>query len=136
MGVESTVQSVCDLALQFGESGMARPFGVALLMAGVDENGPQLYETDPSGTYTKYLARAIGAGAEGAASALQEHYNKSMSLEEAKKLAMQILKQVMEDKLTSTNVELALITSEEKEFRVLTPEELEPIISTLEDSTI
>jgi len=30
---------------------MARPYGVALLIAGVDEDGPQLYQTDPSGTY-------------------------------------------------------------------------------------
>jgi len=30
---------------------MARPYGVALLIAGVDENGPQLYQTDPSGTF-------------------------------------------------------------------------------------
>lgn len=47
--VESTTQAICDLALRFGESGddeesvMSRPFGVALLIAGFDEDGPQLY---------------------------------------------------------------------------------------------
>lgn len=47
--VESVTQAVCDLALRFGESVhdedamMSRPFGVALLIAGVDEKGPQLY---------------------------------------------------------------------------------------------
>lgn len=46
--VESITQSVCDLALRFGEGAegeeriMSRPFGVALLIAGIDENGPQL----------------------------------------------------------------------------------------------
>jgi hypothetical protein len=46
--VESVTQAVCDLALRFGESVhdedamMSRPFGVALLIAGVDEKGPQL----------------------------------------------------------------------------------------------
>ncbi len=46
--VESLAQSVCDLALRFGESAtgeesiMSRPFGIALLIGGVDENGPQL----------------------------------------------------------------------------------------------
>ncbi len=49
IGVESISQAVCDLALRFGEGAngekriMSRPFGVALLIAGVDENGPQLY---------------------------------------------------------------------------------------------
>lgn len=46
--VESVTQAVCDLALRFGESihdedaMMSRPFGVALLIAGIDEVGPQL----------------------------------------------------------------------------------------------
>ena len=46
--VESVTQAVCDLALRFGESVhdedamMSRPFGVALLIAGADEKGPQL----------------------------------------------------------------------------------------------
>ncbi len=51
-------QAVSDMAMNFGEGyegskrkPMARPYGVALLIAGVDENGPQLYQTDPSGTY-------------------------------------------------------------------------------------
>jgi len=52
--VESVTQAVCDLALRFGESVhdedamMSRPFGVALLISGVDENGPQLYVSPPS----------------------------------------------------------------------------------------
>lgn len=55
--MKALTQSVSDLALNFGEGDfntkkkpMSRPYGVALLIAGVDENGPQLYQTDPSGT--------------------------------------------------------------------------------------
>jgi 20S proteasome subunit alpha 5 len=46
--VESCTQAICDLALRFGEGAegeesiMSRPFGVALLIAGFDEDGPQL----------------------------------------------------------------------------------------------
>ena len=81
MTLESCTQAVCDLALQFGEdddeydSVMSRPFGVALLVAGVDENGPALYHTDPSGTFVRYEAKAIGAGSEGAQATLQDKYN-------------------------------------------------------------
>jgi hypothetical protein len=42
------------------ESGGVRPFGVSLLMAGYDENGPQLYQVDPSGSYFAWKASAIG----------------------------------------------------------------------------
>ena len=75
MPVESLTQAVCDLALNFGEGDeeqtMARPFGVALLVAGWDHHGPVLYHTDPSGTFTRFDAKAIGAGSEGAQTALQ-----------------------------------------------------------------
>lgn len=55
MSVESCAQAVSNLAIQFGDSdddgaAMSRPFGVAILFAGIDEKGPQLYHMDPSGT--------------------------------------------------------------------------------------
>lgn len=52
----------------------SRPFGVALLIAGWDEakgGGAVLYQTDPSGTFAKFSAKAIGSGSEGAQTALQ-----------------------------------------------------------------
>ena len=90
---------------------MSRPFGVALLMAGHDENGAQLYFSDPSGTYLQYKAKAIGAGSEGAQATLQEKYRDDMTLEDAEKLAFEILKQVMEEKISSLNIEVATVTA-------------------------
>ena len=81
--MESCTQSVCDLALRFGEGGddkdekvMSRPFGVALLIAGVDNDGPQLYHAEPSGTFYRFDAKAIGSGSEGAQAELQNEYHK------------------------------------------------------------
>lgn len=48
--------------LPAAESGGVRPFGVSLLMAGYDDNGPQLYQIDPSGSYFAWKASG-GAGA-------------------------------------------------------------------------
>lgn len=120
IGVEALTQSVCDLALGFGEGRkrddepkMSRPFGVALLFAGFDKlHGPQLFFSDPSGTYFQFKAKAIGQGSEGAQLTLQEKYHDDMSLEEAEGLALEILKQVMEDKLSSVNVEVASVTGQ------------------------
>merc|ERR1711879_806999 len=131
--VESVTQSIGDLAMRFGESTadeeakMSRPFGVALLIAGVDENGPQLYHADPSGTFIQYDAKAIGSGSEGAQTSLQQEYNKSMSLKDACKCVLTILKQVMEEKLNATNVEVATITVQNK-FRMFSKEELEALV--------
>ncbi|KAJ1964983.1 proteasome component pup2 [Dipsacomyces acuminosporus] len=132
--VKSVTQAICDLALRFGEgadgqeSTMSRPFGVALLIAGADERGPQLYHTDPSGTFWLYDAKAIGAGSEGAQTELQEQYHKEITLKEAEVLALKVLKQVMEEKLSNTNVQLAKVTKEGG-FQIYTKDELQEVIS-------
>lgn len=136
MTPESCTQALCDLALRFGEDGedqdaMSRPFGVALLIAGLDEDEPKLYHTDPSGTYVRWKAKAIGAGSEGAQTALQESYSSSMTLQEAETLALRTLKQVMEEKLDGSNVEVAAVTKESGKFRIYSPEELKECIGRL-----
>jgi len=120
IGVESLTQSVADLALRFGEGAsgeerlMSRPFGVALLIAGIDkEKGPQLYHTEPSGTFYRYEAKAIGSGSEGAQAELQNEYHSSLTLKEAELLILKILKQVMEEKLDEKNVQLSSVTESE-----------------------
>merc|ERR1711881_679445 len=90
--VESCTQAICDLALRFGEGAegeesiMSRPFGVALLIAGYDEDGPSLYHAEPSGTFYRYDAKAIGS--EGAQAELQASYHKSLTLAEAEELVL------------------------------------------------
>ena len=54
----------------------SRPFGVAMLFAGIDNCGAQLYHMDPSGTFLEFGAKAIGSGSEGAQQSLQESYHK------------------------------------------------------------
>jgi 20S proteasome subunit alpha 5 len=110
---------------------MSRPFGVALLIAGYDDlGGHQLFFSDPSGTFVRYKAKAIGAGSEGAQSSLSEAYNEDMTLEEAEELALSTLKQVMEEKISTDNVELARVTKE-KGYHSATTEEVGAVLERL-----
>jgi len=146
MPVESNVHAISDLALDFSSTGkkektMSRPFGVALLVAGVDPvEGPALWNTEPSGTYTKYMAAAIGSAQEGATSLLNEQYNKDMTLADAEILALTVLRQVMEDKLNSDTVELAQVkvmpNPKDVKFTLRNKEELEDIIRRLPAPTL
>jgi 20S proteasome subunit alpha 5 len=130
--------AVCDLALSFGEGSdgdsakrMSRPFGVALLLAGYDEmEGSQLYFSDPSGTFVRYKAKAIGAGSEGAQSNLEECYSETMTLLEAEELALSTLKQVMEEKISPGNIELARVTPD-KGFHIANEEETAAVLERL-----
>jgi len=133
MSVESVTQAVSDLALAFSDQddevyAMSRPFGVALLFAGVDETGPHLYHLEPSGTFIEYEAKAIGSGSEGAQQNLQEIFHKTMTLKEASKHALTILKQVMEEKLNATNIEMSTVATKDKRFHLFSKEEIEEII--------
>ncbi|PAV64538.1 hypothetical protein WR25_01639 [Diploscapter pachys] len=140
--VEDVTQSVANLALQFGDddakAAMSRPFGVAMLFAGCDQEGPKLYHLDPSGTYVEAKAKAIGAASDGAEQNLKEQYHDNMTLKEALKIALAILKQVMEEKLVSANVEVVEMKPvlDEKgravgTFNRVSNAELDAVISTL-----
>merc|ERR1711934_1779 len=144
MLVESVTQSLCDVALRFTEEGddddgedrLSRPFGVALLLAGMGADGPALYHMDPSGTYVKFDAKAIGSAHEGAQTALQDEFNKSLTLLEAETLAMKVLKQVMEEKLTSVNVEIGVLSAATGKFVQYDTAKCEEVIARIPETNI
>jgi 20S proteasome subunit alpha 5 len=85
MPIESICLAICDIALSFADKDkdkknkekkrVARPFGVAMLIAGIDKNDkPKLFRNDPSGNYTRFKACSIGAGGENGMNTLQENY--------------------------------------------------------------
>ena len=138
LNVELITQAVSDMAMNFGEGyegskrkPMARPFGVALLIAGVDENGPKLYQTDPSGTYFEWQARAIGSGGDTAMTSLKESYHQNMTLVEAEKLVLQTLKHVMEEKISTDNVEVCSIRADTKQVLYKSNEWITTTLATL-----
>jgi 20S proteasome subunit alpha 5 len=98
---------------------MSRPFGVALLIGGIDETGPCLYQTDPTGTMLKYEARGIGPAEESIKLELESQYKPDMSLKEAETLALLCLKKNMEEDIDNLNVELVTIPTKTRkvEFR-------------------
>lgn len=138
IAVEALTQSVCDLALRFGEGAsgeeerlMSRPFGVALLIGGFDKlKGYQLYHAEPSGTFYQFKAKAIGSGSEGAQSELQSLYRNDLTLEEAQKIVLKILKQVMEEKLDATNAQICTITKETG-YKVFSEDETKDIVDVI-----
>jgi len=118
---QSLVCRMCDFSMNFGAEGAphSRPLGVSMLVAGLDKvDGvlvPKLYHLDPSGTYIEYRAKAIGAGEETAMDHLGDHYNSSMTLQQATTVVLEILKNVMEEKITDNNVDLCLLERKETE---------------------
>lgn len=61
MPVGRLVRQVADKSQVCTQRSWKRPYGVGLLVAGVDSQGPHLFSTCPSGNYYEYKAMAIGA---------------------------------------------------------------------------
>ena len=102
-----------------------------MLMAGVDDHGPQLYQVDPSGAYFAWKASAIGKNMQNAKSFLEKRYAEDMELEDAIHTALLTLKEGFEGELTGRNVEIGVV-GEDAVFRVLTVEQVEDYLREVE----
>jgi proteasome subunit alpha 4 (EC:3.4.25.1) len=71
--VETIAKHLADQCQQYTQYAGVRPFGVALILGGVVNKKPELYLTDPSGTYISYDAIAIGSGSEQVTDFLEKH---------------------------------------------------------------
>eukprot|EP01025_Chloroclados_australasicus_P005275 TRINITY_DN11535_c0_g1_i2.p1 TRINITY_DN11535_c0_g1~~TRINITY_DN11535_c0_g1_i2.p1 ORF type:complete len:236 (-),score=42.24 TRINITY_DN11535_c0_g1_i2:236-943(-) len=129
--VAQLVRETATVMQEFTQSGGVRPFGVALLMAGHDDNGPQLYQIDPSGSYFAWKASAIGKNMTSAKTFLEKRYSEDMELEDAIHTALLTLKEGFEGEIKADNVEVGIV-GDDKKFRVLTVAEVQDYLQEVE----
>jgi proteasome alpha subunit len=125
IGVETLTKSVTDHIQQYTQVGGARPFGVALIIGGVEDGQPRLYETDPSGTPYEWKALAVGADRGEIEDYLEEHYDEEMDLDGGIGLALSALASANEGQLSPEGIGAATIDAETATFSEVSDEELE-----------
>lgn len=129
--VAQLVREVAAVMQEFTQSGGVRPFGVSLLLAGFDDNGPQLYQIDPSGSYFAWKASAIGKNMGNAKTFLEKRYNEDVGIEDAIHTALLTLKEGFEGQMAGNNIEVGII-GPDKKFKVLTAAEVEDYLQEVE----
>jgi proteasome alpha subunit len=129
IGVETLTKEVTDYIQQYTQVGGARPFGVALIIAGIADGKPKLYETDPSGTPYEWKALAVGADRGDIREYLEDHYSEEMDLEAGVRLALEALASVNDDQLAPEGIGVATISVEDEVFRELTDGEKESYLA-------
>lgn len=107
--IEYLVKKICDFKQNYTQYGGVRPFGTAMLVAGVDHKGPHLYETDPSGALMAYKAGSIGAGRNDVLDFFEDRYRDGMSERAAIELGLQALVEISEGELRKEAIEIAHI---------------------------
>ncbi len=130
MRLHNLIKRLADVAQFYTQHAAARPFGCALLAISVDADGPMLMTTDPSGTYRTWKATAMGENEAAAREHLQKNYKDTMSLEDIEVLAAKALKTV-DESFDEKKLEIALVSIEEKKFRLATPAETQKVAAKL-----
>lgn len=128
--IEALVKKICDFKQNYTQYGGVRPFGTALLMAGVDDLGCHLFETDPSGALVAYKAGSIGAGRPVVMDMFEKEFKDDMTYKDAVTLGLKALSAAIEDKVAVETVEVGVV-EKNKAFRRLDDKELTGFIEKL-----
>ncbi len=118
--IETISREIADemqIATQYGG---VRPYAISLLVAGYGRE-PQLFEIDAGASFLGYKADAIGSGKKTAEEILVKEYKDDMSMDEAVKLGISVVKKVAEGKLTASSIDIARITKKDG-YVMFTPE--------------
>jgi len=121
---------------EFTQQGGVRPFGVSLLIAGYDDDGPQLFQADPSGSYFQWKATAIGSGFMMAKSFLEKRFSDDWDhdIDYAVDQAILCLKNDFEGEMTEHNIEIGIVEKDENGktvYRLLPPEDIRTAMDNL-----
>ncbi|MEM3523081.1 MAG: archaeal proteasome endopeptidase complex subunit alpha [Thermoproteota archaeon] len=121
--VEFLVRRLSNTVQSYTQHAGMRPFGISMLIGGVDMVGASLYQLDPTGIYFKYFASAIGVGREDILKYFRDNYSISASLDEAITLGIRGSVEVLKDEVAPDRLRIGVIRTDDKKFRVLSFEE-------------
>ena len=125
---ELVIKEIANVMQQFTQYGGARPFGVSIMMAGLNDKQPVLYVSDITGNYILYNANAIGEDDERIREKLRDKYKLGLDLKKGAKLALEILKEVQDKKFDMKKYELAYISKNDLKVKKVEGEELNQFI--------
>ena len=128
--IEAIAKRIADMNQQYTQYAGVRPFGVSLIIAGVDDNsGPVVYLADPTGTYSGFHAIAIGQGSDQVNDYLEKNFSHDLSLDQAVTLAIECIYLVSEDKAGTGHIKVSVVEAQSKKMRRLTEQELDKYAS-------
>jgi len=129
--IEYMARYIAKMQQSYTQRGGVRPFGVSSMIAGFGaDKSPQLYLTDPAGTYSAWKANAIGGRNEKAVQEfLEKNWAAGLADQDTLRLTVKALLEVVDS--GSKNMEVALLKHGQP-VRMVTDDELQAIIQDIE----
>ena len=126
--VESVIKDIANLKQQFTQYGGARPFGVAVMVAGVSGGKGRLFASDVTGNYSEYHAMAIGENDEKVKEELRKEYKEDILIEDGIKLSLKIMKDILGKAFDASRFDIGYIMIKEGKLKRLQGESLKKYI--------
>ena len=125
----SIVKDICDLKQICTQSAGLRPFGVSMLVGGVEEDGSiRLFLTEPYGLYFEYKAAVIGEGEAEIDAFLQKKYKPNMLVEEGIKFGLTAMKEFLGSEFNFERVDVVYVNTSGRRWTKLTDGELKNFV--------
>jgi proteasome alpha subunit len=121
---ELVIKDIANIKQQFTQYGGARPFGVSVMLAGINGKKPELFTSDVTGNYFGYYANSIGEADDKIKDKLREKYKKDLTMKKGVKLALDIFKELQNNKFDINRFEVSYIDKDEVKLKRLEGEEI------------
>jgi proteasome alpha subunit len=133
--IEFLIKRLSNIVQQYTQHAGVRPFGVSMIVGGVDQFAERLYQLDPSGVYGKFFATVVGIGKDEANSFFRENYRRNLTLKEGLALAIEGLVKASKEKLDSERIRLATIPSQNPKLTNISQEEIAQILEKVQQKS-
>jgi len=130
--VEYIARYLAKTQQQYTQRGGVRPFGIATLLTGVSsaDGVPDLYQTDPAGTHSRWKAQVIGGrSAKSLREFLEKNYDAEMDEAKCVRLAVQALLEVVDS--GAKTMEICIVRRGGKK-EIMPEEAIEAVVKEIE----
>src|SRR3989344_3535346 len=109
---ELVIKEIANTKQMFTQYGGVRPYGVSVMIAGINKHKAEVFASDVTGNYFAYTAVAIGENDEKIKEKLREEYKPSMSVDESIKLCMKIFKELQGKNFEPRRFDVAYVSAQ------------------------
>ncbi len=124
----AVIRMIADRKQLYTQYGGARPFGISIMLAGVNKGNSYVYATDVTGNFTSYKAYAIGENDEKIKESLRQDYKEGMSIDDGIKFALKIFKDILGKNFELDRFEVAYVKSSTEKIARLQGDELKKFV--------
>jgi proteasome alpha subunit len=124
---ELVIKDIANMKQQFTQYGGARPFGVSMMVAGINGKKAEVFVSDITGNYFSYHANVIGENDEKIREELREKYKQTLTIKQGVKLSIEIFEKIQGAKFNIKKFELVYIEKEDAKLKKLEGEAIKEL---------